>query len=131
MVAVATGGPRIDDVNAQYTREYKALAAVLERLGIKNPNGHADLWTWYGKWSSDANLGSWASRRAFIADMYAPVRLALEGAADRSRDLATATDEGPTGWADVDARLGTLRRRVRDMSDTADDARAVGLQCVS
>lgn len=130
MVAVATGGPRIDAVKAQYAREYRALAAVLRRLGIKNSNTHSDLWTWYGKWSSDPQLGSWASRRAFIADIYAPVRAALEGAAG-DRDVAEGMLDGPTGWADVDAKLGTLRRRLREADDSADDARAIGLQCVS
>lgn len=132
MVAVATGGPRIDDVKAQYVREYRALAAVLKRLGIKNPNGHSDLWTWYGKWTADDNLkAGWAPRRTYIAQMYSPVREALEASADSHRDVATGADDGQTGWSHVDAKLGTLRRRVRDMADTPDDARAVGLQCVS
>lgn len=132
MVAVATGGSRIDDVKAQYAREYKALSAVLKRLGIKNPNSHAYLWTWYGKWTSDDTLsGGWAPRRTYIAEMYSPVREALEASTDSDRDVATGADDSPTGWADVDAKLGTLRRRVRDMDDTPDDARAVGPQCVS
>lgn len=130
MVAVATGGPRIDDVKTQYAREYKALAAVLKRLGIKNPNTHSDLWTWYGKWSSDDELGSWASRRAYIAALYAPVRQELEAKADTHADVATGADDGPTGWPDVDARMGNLRRRVREAENT-DDCKAVGLQCVS
>jgi hypothetical protein len=132
MVAVATGGPRIDDVKAQYAREYKSLAAVLKRLGIKNPNSHSDLWTWYGKWTTDDKLNTgWAPRRTYIAELYSPVRDALEARAESHREVATGADDGPTGWADVDAKLGTLRRRVRDVDDTADDARAVGLQCVS
>lgn len=129
MVSVSTGGPRIDDVKAEYQREYRALGAVLKRLGIKHSNPHVDLWRWYGKWS-DGSLPSWASRRAFIADMYAPVRAALAAKEDTDRDVATGADDGPTGWADVDAKLGTLRRRVREAEDT-DDFKAVGLQCVS
>ncbi len=132
MVAVATGGPRIDDVKAQYAREYRALAAVLKRLGIAHPNGHSDLWTWYGKWTTDPQLGGgWAPRRTFVAELYAPVRTALAGVAEGDSDVATGADDGPTGWADVDAKLGTLRRRVRESDGTTDDAKAVGLQCVS
>lgn len=130
MVSVATGGPEIKKVDPDYQREYKALSAVLKRLGIKNPNPYGELWRWYGKWS-DGSLPSWALRRAFIADLYAPVREALEAKADLDREVATGADEGPTGWADVDAKLGTLRRRLRDADDSADDAKAVGLQCVS
>lgn len=37
MVAVATGGPRIDDVKGQYAREYKALSAVLKATGDGEP----------------------------------------------------------------------------------------------
>lgn len=108
MVAVATGGPRIDDVKAQYAREYKALSSVLKRLGIGNPNTHSDLWTWYGKWTSDDNLNAgWAPRRSYIAEMYAPVREALEASADSYREVATGASDGPTGWSDVDAKLGT------------------------
>lgn len=129
MVSVSTGGHRIDDVKAEYLREYRALSAVLKRLGIKHSNPYSDLWRWYGKWSDDS-LPSWASRRAFIADMYSPVREALEAKADTDRNVATGADDGPTGWADVDAKLGTLRRRVRE-SENTDDFKAVGLQCVS
>ena len=34
MVAVSTGGPRIDDVNDQYQRTYAAVVAELARRGI-------------------------------------------------------------------------------------------------
>lgn len=129
MVTVSTGGPSIQDTEPFYKREYRALAAVLKRLGINNPNKYSLLWTWHGRWS-DGTLPTYASRRVFIADMYAPVREALEDVAEGG-DLAVGADDGPTGWVEVDARMGTLRRRVRDMDDTADDARAVGLQCVS
>ena len=76
-------------------------------------------------------MGSWASRRTFVAAMYAPVRKALEATAESDHEVATGVDDGPTGWVDVDAKLGTLRRRVREADDTTDDVRAVGLQCVS
>lgn len=130
MIAVATGGPRIDEVKGQYRREYGALAAVLKRLRIRNPNSLDDLWTWYGKWTADI-AGGYAERRAYVAELYAPVRAALAAATDDGRDIAAGMEDGPTGWVRVDERMGTLRRRVRQAEDTADDAKAVGLQCVS
>lgn len=130
MVSVSTGGPDIKKVDSEYTREHRALSAVLKRLGVKHPNPFPDLWRWYGKWS-DGSLPTYASRRVFISEMYAPVREALEAKADADRDVATGADDGPTGWPDVDAKMGTLRRRVREADDSADDAKAVGLQCVS
>jgi len=129
MVSVATGGPRIQAVDGDYQRQYRALSAVLKRLGIKNPNKHRRLWEWYGKWS-DGSMPAWADRRAYIAGLYAPVRDSLDSLAAGHHDLATPTEEGPTGWPDVDAKVGKLRRRVREGEDV-DDFKAAGLQCVS
>jgi hypothetical protein len=129
MVSVSTGGPDIKSVDGDYKREYRALSAVLKRLGIKHPNKFPDLWRWYGKWS-DGSLPSYASRRVFISELYAPAREALEAKADASREVATGADDGPTGWPDVDARMGALRRRLRDAEET-DDFKPVGLQAVS
>jgi len=129
MVSVSTGGPDIKSVDADYKREYRALSAVLKRLGIKHLNPYPDLWRWYGKWS-DGSLPSYASRRVFISELYAPVRDALDAKADANREVATGADDGPTGWGQVDAKLGALRRRLREAEDT-DDFKAVGLQSVS
>lgn len=112
MVTVSTGGPEIKKVDTDYKREFRALSAVLKRLGVKHPNPFPDLWRWHGKWS-DGSLPSYSSRRAFISQLYAPVREALEVKMDADREVATGADDRPTGWADVDAKLGTLRRRVR------------------
>jgi hypothetical protein len=38
MISVATGGPQIKTVDADYKREYRALGAVLRRLDIAYPN---------------------------------------------------------------------------------------------
>jgi hypothetical protein len=58
------------------------------------------------------------------------VREQLEAKADTHTDVAAGTDDAPTGWTEVDARMGNLRRRVREAENT-DDCKAVGLQCVS
>jgi hypothetical protein len=129
MVSVSTGGPEIKSVDSDYKRDYRALGAVLKRLGITNPNPFGDLWRWYGKWS-DGGLPSYASRRIFVSEMYAPARDALEGHASAAYEIAGATDDGPTGWADVDAKMGKLRRRMRE-ADDVDDFKALGLLCVS
>lgn len=127
MISVATDGPRIDTVNADFKREYRALSAVLKRLDIKHTNDYSDLWLWHGHWQDE--LPTYASRRAAVAKLYAPVREALD---ERSTDYdgARPVDDGPTGWAQVDARLGKLRRMVRESRDV-DDFKAVGHQCVS
>ena len=48
MVAVATGGPRIDDVNTEYIERRKRIHDELARLGITDANPYPDLWAWYG-----------------------------------------------------------------------------------
>jgi acetyl-CoA carboxylase beta subunit len=44
MIAVATGGPRIQEVNAQYIQRRSEIADELQRRGLEDPNPHGDLW---------------------------------------------------------------------------------------
>ncbi len=62
MIAVATGGPRIAEVNEEYRRVFAAVAADLARRHIGNPITYGSLWDWYGRWSS-GDLPSYQSRR--------------------------------------------------------------------
>lgn len=52
MIAVATGGPRINDVNDQYQRTYANVSATLAKRRFNNPLPYGSLWDWYGRWSS-------------------------------------------------------------------------------
>lgn len=72
MVAVSTGGPRIEEVNQQYINRRKLLAAELRLRKLQDPNPYGDLWAWYGQWSS-GDLPSWGSRRAYLSKMYQPL----------------------------------------------------------
>jgi hypothetical protein len=63
MVAVSTGGPRIQQVNSEYVGRRERIAAELRRRDISDPNPYGDLWAWYGRWSA-GDLPSWQSRRA-------------------------------------------------------------------
>lgn len=118
MIAVATGGPRIDQVNSDYQEAYRRIADELERRNIDNPNPHSDLWQWYGRWSAD--LPSWGSRRSFIAEMYAPL---INGI--RSGQSVPAE---PTGWALVDRQMGEARARL-ERAGNEEQFQAVGLIC--
>ena len=44
MIAVATGGPKIEAVNKDYKELYAELASWLQKLGLDNPNSYKDLW---------------------------------------------------------------------------------------
>ena len=103
MIAVATGGPRIADVNEQYQRVFAAVAADLARRHIANPITHGSLWDWYGRWSS-GDLPSYQSRRVFVGDLINPLI---------SRIRTGRTEEvQPTGWQRVDRTVGELRDRL-------------------
>lgn len=124
MVAVATGGPRIDDVNVEYKRTYTLAAAELRRRGIKNPNPYSELWEWYGRWSS-GDLPSWQSRRQFLAEMFNPTIGQL-----RNRAIGQPLDavEEPTGWPKVDRTVGEIRKRLAE-AQNEEHFQAVGLLC--
>src|SRR5947209_7811817 len=72
MAAVATGGPRIQEVNQEYIERRERVAPELRLRGLDDPNHHSDLWTWYGRWSS-GDMPSWAIRRAHLLEMYQPL----------------------------------------------------------
>jgi len=124
MVAVATGGPRIQEVNQQYIATRDHISTELRRRGLEDPNPHADLWAWYGRWSS-GDMPSWASRRAHLSEMYQPL-------VDQIRTGVTATGaelfDEPTGWPRVDRGIYELRRRL-EQAQAEEQFQAVGLLC--
>ena len=119
MVAVSTGGPRINDVNADYQRTYANIAGDLARRGIDNPNTYGSLWDWYGRWSS-GDLPSYQSRRTFIAELYAPLL-------NRIRTGRSEVPQ-PTGWTRVDRQVGQARDQLA-AARHEEQFQAVGLHC--
>jgi len=124
MVAVATGGPRINDVNLEYRQRAERIRSQLQLRGIENPNPYADLWQWYGKWSS-GDLPTYRSRREYIRELYAPTLDALRRQAPH--EPARAFTE-PTGWAKIDRNLGKARVQL-EQARTEIDFQQVGLIC--
>lgn len=124
MVAVATGGPRVDDVNFDYKRTYTLAAAELGKRGITNPNPYSDLWEWYGRWSS-GDLPSWQSRRQFLAEMFNPTITQLRSGAIGQPPNAV---EEPTGWPKVDRTVEEIRKRLAE-AQNEEHFQAVGLLC--
>src|ERR1017187_5254814 len=103
MIAVATGGPRIADVNEQYQRVFATLAAELTRRQIDNPITYGSLWDWYGRWTT-GDLPSYQSRQVFVGQLVTPI-------IKRIRTGRTEEAE-PTGWQRVDRTVGELRDRL-------------------
>jgi hypothetical protein len=124
MVATATGGPRIQEVNQQYEQRRGRIATELRRRGVADPNPHGDLWAWYGRWSA-GDMPSWASRRTYMSELYQPL-------IDRIRSGPGAGGaevfEEPTGWPRVDRGIYEIRRRL-EQAEAEEQFQAVGLLC--
>jgi hypothetical protein len=124
MRAVATGGPRIQEVNQEYIERRSRIAAELKRRGIDDPNPHGDLWAWYGRWSA-GDMPGWASRRAHVSELYQPL-------IDRIREGPSSTGaqvfDEPTGWPRVDRGVYEIRRRL-EQAEAEEQFQAVGLLC--
>lgn len=124
MVAVATGGPRIEEVNPEYIQRRDCISTELRRRGLEDPNPHGDLWAWYGRWSL-GDMPSYVSRRAHLSELYQPLIDQIQ-----TGPSATGAElfEEPTGWPRVDRGIYEIRRRL-EQAQTAEQFQAVGLLC--
>lgn len=111
MIAVATGGPRIDEVNDQYMQTFAGVEEKLAQRGIDNPITYTSLWDWYGRWSS-GDLPTYQSRRVFVADLIGPLLQRIR--TGRTEEVP------PTGWTRVDRTVGRLRDRLAASRDEED-----------
>ena len=124
MIAVATGGPRIDSVNDEYKQRKIHIEEELARLSLSDTNPYNDLWEWYGKWSS-GDLPSYRSRRQYISELYGPLIQRLKSGV---KSEGAKIFEEPTGWVKVDRCLGEVRRRLEEAL-TEEQFQAIGLLC--
>jgi hypothetical protein len=124
MITVATGGPRIQQVNAEYQQRRTTIDQMLRHLELPDPNPFVDLWAWYGKWSG-GDLPSYQSRRQFISDIYTPLVDRLKRG---TPSAASRIFPEPTGWAKVDRTVGEIRQRLA-RATTEEQFQAVGLLC--
>lgn len=77
MIGVATGGPRIQEVDDYYRAREARIREALPP-GITYDNPHADLWAWYQHWST--NLPQYKDRRFYVRQIFTP---AIEAIAKR------------------------------------------------
>ena len=124
MAKVATGGPKIQDVNQQYGHRRQRIADELRLRGLDDPNPHGDLWAWYGRWSA-GDMPSWYSRRVHLHAMYQPLIDQI-----RKGPIVTGAQvfEEPTGWTRVDRGVYEIRRRL-EQAENEEQFQAVGLFC--
>lgn len=124
MIAVATGGPAINSVNYEYSQRYFAIRQALTTLGLKDPNSYADLWDWYGKWSS-GDLPSYQSRRQYIRELYAPL---VERLTQNTDAIGIGPLREPTGWERVDRVIDKIRQALASAVNE-EDFQGAGLLC--
>lgn len=124
MIAVATGGPRIDDVNAEYVQRRRLIERELARRGIENANPHSDLWRWYGKWSS-GDFPTYQSRRGYISELFEPL---IDRLTTRASERMTVVPDEPTGWERVDRVMDAARRQL-EIAANEEGFQQVGLLC--
>src|SRR5437868_749364 len=105
MIAVATGGPRINEVQPEFARKYDAVAEELTLRGLQNPLPYRDLWQWYGRWSS-GDMPSWQSRRNFVNGVVD------ELISNINHTAASSSPQEPTGWARVDRTVTEVRKQL-------------------
>jgi hypothetical protein len=124
MVTVSTGGPRIDDVNEEYKERRQLIKAELRKLSLDDPNPHGDLWAWHGRWSS-GDLSTYASRRAYLADMYQPL---IDHLIEGPPLTGTQVFEELTGWHRIDRGIIEVRRLLAS-AENEEEFQAIGLFC--
>jgi hypothetical protein len=124
MIAVSTGGPKIQDVDGEYTRIYARVDSLLKRLNVANPNPYKNLWEWYGKWSS-GDLPQYKDRRSFIRDMYTST-LELLSSTDVPPGFSVNVDL--SNWERLERSVKEINTRQKEAS-TEEQFQVIGLLC--
>jgi len=124
MIAVSTGGPRIQEKNEEYKERRLRIKASLLQKQIDDPNPYSDLWAWYGKWSS-GDLPTYQSRRDYLAGLYQPL---LDNLALQEIGRASGLSCEETGWSKVDRGVDGIRIAL-ETATTEVDFQTVGLRC--
>ena len=124
MIAVATGGPKIQIKNQEYKEQRESIRDKLQSVGKNDPNPFADLWAWYGRWSS-GDLPSYQSRREYVRTLYRDILEDLAGAPALS---PSEPSREPTGWEKVDRTVDKIIGSL-DQAQNEVEFQAIGLLC--
>jgi hypothetical protein len=124
MIAVATGGPRIQDKNDEYQQRQLWIKSELSKHKIDDPNPFNDLWDWYGRWRA-GDLPTYQSRREFVSEMYQPLLARLTSGV---LTQPFEPNHAPTGWGKVDRGIRAIIQRI-ETAQNEEDFQTVGLLC--
>jgi hypothetical protein len=104
MISVATGGPRIQEVQSEFARRFDAINLELSSRGLENPLPYRDLWQWYGHWSGTEGLGTYRARRDYVTGLFTSLIKTVQA--------GPAVEFEATGWQRVDRTATELRNRL-------------------
>jgi hypothetical protein len=124
MIAVGTGGQRIQDVEDYYAARQARLVEGCAGVGIKYENPHESLWDFYHFWKSQ-EMGTWAERREYVRKLFAGPVLAAVG---RVYNPSPVGEREPTGWELVDRQIAKARIQF-DKASAEEDWQGVGHTC--
>jgi len=124
MIAVSTGGPRIQTKNNEYRQRRELIREKLQAIGKTDPNPFEDLWAWYGRWSS-GDLPTYKSRREYVRALYRDLLEDLAGAPVVS---PSEPAKEPTGWEKVDRLVDSIIQKV-PKAKCEEEFQTIGLLC--
>lgn len=124
MISVATGGDRIQNVDARYKALHNTISARCKRLNIKYENDFAGLWDWYGRWSN--SLPHYQERRLFISNLLAPTLEVLECATTSPSIAVPIVDL--SDWERINRTVVKIKQS-SSVARNEEDFQQVGLLC--
>lgn len=106
VVAVGTGGVRIQDVDVDWQRDTRTLNANFRRLGLQPPFPWEGLWDWYGFYS--VNLSTYWERRGHVRELTRAALGQLDQLEARGVVHDPAADDETSTWENLNGRISGL-----------------------
>ena len=124
IVAVGTGGSRIQAEDAEYTKSARTLDANFRRLGFDPPFPWPSLWDWYGFYSQE--LATYRERREHVRALTREALARLDQLEQRGGVHDPAADDDSPTWESLNGRISGLVTEysgARDRDDWQDVGR--------
>ena len=125
MISVATGGERIQSVDARYKSLHNSISSKCKRLNIKYDNTFNGLWDWYGRWTN--NFPHYQERRQFINNLLAPTFEALTDDGTSSSSIAIPIVE-ISDWDRINRAVIKIKQN-SNVAKNEEDFQQIGLLC--
>ncbi len=121
LISTGTGEALIEDYNENYIKYHASISQILKDICLRHVNDFSDLWAWYHYYK--VNLGSYASRRAYINELYTPLINLIENSEETEGRLL---EYNLTGWEKID-RAVLIMREAKDKAEIETQHQSVGM----